>query len=279
VEGHTAVVRCLKLLMPIKVGMIPDGQAKMVPEVPLIITGSRDSNVRVWKLPLSGGDKPFPTRPSQDESECPYFVRTLPGHHDTVRAIAAHADTLVSGSYDCTVRVWKISTGEAVHCLQGHTQKVYSVVLDHKRNRCISGSMDNLVKIWSLETGGLLFNLQGHTSLVGLLDLSHDLLVSAALDSTLRIWNPENGQFRSTLRGHTGAVKCFQHDGQKVVLGSNRTLKVWNIQNGEFVRDLLTDLIDIEQVKFDARRCVAAVKRNEFTYIEVSNLSEPVIVV
>ena len=271
-EGHTDTVRCLKILMPARVGM-PDGQAEMVPKVPLIITGSRDSTLRVWKLPLSG-DEPFPTRPSQ-ESECPYFVRTLLGHHDSVRATAAHGDTLVSGSYDYTVRVWKISTGETKHCLRGHTQKVYSVVLDHKRNRCISGSMDNFAKVWSLETGGLLYNLEGHTKLVSFLDLSHDRLVSAAADSTLRIWNPENGQCRSTLIGHTGAISCFQHDDQKVISGSNQTLKVWNVQNGEFVKDLLANLTAISEVKFDERRCVAAVERNQVTYIEVSNLSEP----
>jgi WD40 repeat protein len=279
-KGHTDTVRCLKIVMPARVGMMPDGQAEMVPKVPLIITGSRDSTLRVWKLPLSE-DKPFfPTGPSQTDLECLYFVRTLLGHHDSVRAIAAHGDTLVSGSYDCSVRVWEISTGETKHCLRGHTQKVYSVVLDYKRNRCISRSIDNIVKVWCLETGGLLYNLEGHTNLAGpgLLDLSYDRLVSAAADSTLRIWNPENGQCRSTLIGHTGAITCFQHDDQKVISGSNQTLKVWNVQNGEFAKDLLTDLTAMWQVKFDERRCVAAVKRNQRTYIEVSNLSEPVFV-
>ena len=98
-------------------------------------------------------------------------MRTLAGHTHSVRAIAAHGDTLVSGSYDYTVRVWKMSTGETTQRLTGHTQKVYSVVLDPERRRCISGSMDNLVKIWSLDTGTCLYNLDGHSSLVGLLDL------------------------------------------------------------------------------------------------------------
>src|SRR5438128_2540841 len=138
-----------------------DGQAEMVSKVPLIITGSLDLTLRVWKLPLSG-DKP--TTPSQKELECPHFVRTLHGHHESVRAIAAYGDTLVSSSYDRTVRIWKISMGETKHCLRGHRQRVYSVVLDHKRNRCISGSMDNIVKIWWMETGRLLFNLEGHTN-------------------------------------------------------------------------------------------------------------------
>ena len=268
-QGHTSTVRCLQILMPTKVDVAPDGKAIMMPEQPLIITGSRDSTLRVWKLPKAGEPDYFQAGPPENEADCPYFVRVLAGHHHSVRAIAAHADTLVSGSYDHSVRVWQISTGETLHRLQGHTQKVYSVVLDHRRNRCISGSMDNLVKVWSLETGSVLFNLEGHSSLVGLLDLQQDRLVSAAADFTLRIWDPENGHCKSTLSAHTNAITCFQHDGQKVISGSDRTLKMWDVTNGQFVKDLLTDLSGVWQVKFNERRCVAAVQRNNLTYIEV----------
>ena len=271
-QGHTSTVRCLQILMPTQIGVALDGKPIMAPKQPLIITGSRDSNLRVWKLPKPGDEPFFQAGPAPDDADCPYFVRVLSGHHHSVRAIAAHADTLVSGSYDCSVRVWKISTGETLHRLQGHTQKVYSVVLDHKRNRCISGSMDNLVKVWSLDTGSVLFNLEGHSSLVGLLDLQGDRLVSAAADSTLRIWDPETGQCKSTLSAHTGAITCFQHDTQKVISGSDRTLKMWNVTNGHFVKDLLTDLSGVWQVKFNERRCVAAVQRNNLTYIEVRHL-------
>lgn len=269
-HGHTSTVRCLQILMPTDTGRIEKGKPVMVPEKPLIITGSRDSQLRVWRLPEQGSKRYIQTGPPANDADCPYFVRVLTGHSHSVRAIAAHQDTLVSGSYDNTVRVWKISTGETLHRLQGHTMKVYSVVLDHKRNRCISGSMDNFVKIWSLETGACLYTLEGHSSLVGLLDLRDERLVSAAADSTLRIWDPENGQCKSTLTAHTGAITCFQHDGQKVISGSDRTLKMWDVKTGECIKDLLTDLSGVWQVKFDERRCVAAVQRDNFTFVEVS---------
>ncbi|EXJ81567.1 F-box and WD-40 domain-containing protein CDC4 [Capronia coronata CBS 617.96] len=268
-RGHTSTVRCLQIVMPVKVGENAEGKPIMMPKQPLIITGSRDSTLRVWKLPRPGDAEFIQAENDNDTDSCPYFVRTLTGHQHSVRAIAAHADTLVSGSYDCTVRVWKISTGETVHRLQGHTQKVYSVVLDHARNRCISGSMDNMVRIWDLNTGSLKYTLEGHTSLVGLLDLNCDKLVSAAADSTLRIWDPENGQCKATLSAHTGAITCFKHDGEKVISGSDRTLKLWNIRTGECIKDLLSDLSGVWQVKFDERRCVAAVQRDGLTYIEV----------
>jgi F-box and WD-40 domain protein CDC4 len=268
-QGHTSTVRCLVILKPVQIDTAPDGTPIMMPKEPLIITGSRDSTLRVWKLPQPNDRSVFHAGPPANDRDNPYFLRTLSGHHNSVRAIAAHGDTLISGSYDCTVRVWKISNGDLIHRLQGHTQKVYSVVLDHDRSRCISGSMDNLVKVWDLQSGACLFNLEGHTSLVGLLDLSHDRLVSAAADSTLRIWDPELGTCKATLSAHTGAITCFQHDGQKVISGSDRTLKMWNVRNGECVRDLLTDLSGVWQVRFDERRCVAAVQRNNLTYIEV----------
>ncbi|GAB1203209.1 hypothetical protein APSETT445_001836 [Aspergillus pseudonomiae] len=268
-HGHTSTVRCLQIVLPTEVGKKADGTPEMMPKEPLIITGSRDSNLRIWKLPKPGDPVYYQSGPHGDDTDCPYFVRVLAGHQHSVRTIAAHGDTLVSGSYDCTVRVWKISTGEALHRLQGHSLKVYSVVLDHKRNRCISGSMDNMVKVWSLETGALLYDLEGHSSLVGLLDLKCDRLVSAAADSTLRIWDPENGKCKNMLSAHTGAITCFQHDGQKVISGSDRTLKMWDVRTGECVRDLLTDLSGVWQVKFNDRKCVAAVQRDSLTYIEV----------
>lgn len=267
--GHTSTVRCLQILMPTETGRDSSGQPIIQPEKPLIITGSRDSQLRVWRLPEVGSRRYIQTGPPAQESDCPYFIRVLMGHTHSVRAISAYGDTLVSGSYDSTVRVWRISTGESLHVLRGHSQKVYSVVLDHKRNRCISGSMDSLVKIWDLTTGTCLNTLEGHTLLVGLLDLRDDRLVSAAADSTLRVWDPENGRCRNTLMAHTGAITCFQHDGQKVISGSEKTVKMWDVRTGECVQDLLTDLTGVWQVKFDERRCVAAVQRDQLTYVEV----------
>ncbi|KAG6361001.1 hypothetical protein INS49_009220 [Diaporthe citri] len=268
--GHTSTVRCLQILMPTDTGKVGlDGEPVMMPPNPLIITGSRDSQLRVWRLPEAGSRRYIQTGPPANDAECPYFVRILSGHTHSVRSIAAHGDVLVSGSYDATVRVWRISTGEALHVLHGHTQKVYSVVLDHKRNRCISGSMDSFVKIWDLDTGACLHSLEGHTLLVGLLDLRDELLVSAAADSTLRIWNPDSGKCKHTLSAHTGAITCFQHDGRKVISGSEKTVKMWDVQTGDHIQDLLTDLGGVWQVKFDERRCVAAVQRDNLTYVEI----------
>lgn len=276
-EGHISTVRCLQILPSTNIEIVHNGTKKQI-NTSIIVTGSRDSTLRVWKLPQPGEIHYRPSSPSSPNvsnvdnsniSTNPYYIRTLVGHTNSVRAISGHNNILVSGSYDSTVRVWKISTGECIWRLVGHSQKVYSVVIDPKRNRCVSGSMDWKVKVWSLETGTCLWTLEGHSSLVGLLDLSYDYLVSAAADSTLRVWDPDTGKCIHVLSSHTGAITCFQHDENKVISGSDGLLKMWDVRTGRFVANILTDLSGVWQVRFDERRCVAAVQRDHITYIEV----------
>ncbi|KAM0792516.1 hypothetical protein ACM66B_005186 [Microbotryomycetes sp. NB124-2] len=274
--GHTSTVRCLQIVEPENINPDRSGPPVWEPPYPMIVTGSRDWSLRVWKLPLPGRDAEYhpvvpqsPTDENIDPSDNPYHLRHLAGHRHAVRALAARGRTLVSGSYDCSVRVWDILTGECKHRLQGHTQKVYSVVYDHQRQQCASGSMDGTVRLWSTETGECINMLDGHSSLVGLLGLSHKHLVSAAADSTLRVWDPETGTYRHTLAAHSGAITCFQHDAHKVVSGSDGTLKMWDVNDGTFTRDLITGLTGVWQVAFDERFCVAAVQRGGQSEFEV----------
>ncbi|KTW28277.1 uncharacterized protein T551_02696 [Pneumocystis jirovecii RU7] len=276
-EGHISTVRCLQILTSINIEVIHNGIKKQI-NTSLIVTGSRDSTLRVWRLPQPGDAHYRPSPPSSPNEATaestsvsinPYYIRTLIGHTNSVRAVSGYNNILVSGSYDSTVRVWRVSTGECIWRLVGHSQKVYSVVIDPKRNRCVSGSMDWKVKVWSLKTGTCLWTLEGHSSLVGLLDLSYDYLVSAAADSTLRIWDPDTGKCIHVLSAHTGAITCFQHDENKVISGSDGLLKMWDVRTGRFVTNILTDLSGVWQVRFDERRCVAAVQRDHVTYIEV----------
>ncbi|KAJ3485185.1 hypothetical protein NLJ89_g11918 [Agrocybe chaxingu] len=278
--GHTSTVRCLSIVKPELIDVERDGVIvkEKWPKRPLIVTGSRDHSLRVWTLPRPGEAEFRCFGPDEtevdlaevcDAEENPYHRKHLEGHDHAVRALAARGRTLVSGSYDCMVRIWDIITGECKWVLVGHTQKVYSVVLDLGRNQACSGSMDGTVRVWNLENGQCQHTLTGHTSLVGLLGLSPSYLVSAAADSTLRIWDPDTGELRHTLAAHTGAITCFQHDEFKVLSGSDGNLKMWNIRDGTIVRDLLTGITGVWQVVFEGRWCVAASNRNDTTVLDV----------
>ncbi|KAI7853135.1 WD40-repeat-containing domain protein [Circinella umbellata] len=291
-HGHVSTVRCLQIVMPNK---------NNEPSQPLIIAGSRDSTIRIWRLPDPENDPPYDhgntttnnmgvrnntttagthgdginnnapahrLSTTSTNNNNPYHMYTLTGHTNSVRAIAAHGNILVSGSYDRKVCIWDLSKGTLIHRMEGHGEKVYSVVIDPERNQCMSGSMDACIKIWSLETGQCLRTLDGHSILVGLLGLSQDHLVSAAADTTLRVWSPE-GDCMHALLGHQGAITCFQHDHEKIISGSEGGLKLWDIKTGKLLQNFVSYATGVWRVAFDQRKCVAAIHCNNITYLEV----------
>lgn len=271
-RGHTATVRSLQILMPAKTMIKPDardsGNATAVrgPLRPLIISGSRDGQLRIWLLPKTA-DSHQEHLEVRGPNDNPYFVRTLCGHSQTVRHIAASEDTLVSGSDDSTVRVWRISTGELRHILTGHSQRVSAVILDHKRNRVISASLDSQVKVWNPETGSFIFTLEGHELPIRFLAL-HGEHLSSADDTTIWIWSLETGDRLKRLAIDAGHISGLQLDATKAIWGGSTAVKMQDTRTGECIC-LLSDLNGTWQVKSDERRCVAAVQRGDETYIEV----------
>lgn len=280
-RGHTSTIRCLDIITPSVIGKDAHGEDIVFPEHPLLITGSRDHNIHVWRLPILQEDAVDEVTFDSGESENPYLIAVLTGHTQSVRSLSGYGNIIISGSYDSTVRVWDLlDNGRCKHILQGHQDRVYSTAIDFNKKVCFSGSMDSTINIWNFETGEFLKVLEGHSSLVGLLALVDGVLVSAAADASLRIWDPVTGELRSKLRGHAAAITCFEHDGLKVVSGSEKMLKLWDAQRGEFARNLLDDVTGgIWQVRIDYKRCVAAVQRVNSadegeTFIEILDFSE-----
>ncbi|TPX31202.1 hypothetical protein SmJEL517_g05423 [Synchytrium microbalum] len=297
-EGHTSTVRCLMIVTPSK----NDETGEIAPTQPLIVTGSRDATLRVWRLPVPGTDAEyFPPNgasspPADGAHVNPYALHVLQGHTNSVRAIAGHGSILVSGSYDCTVRMWDLVSGENIWVFRGHREKVYSVGYCHELKRAVSGSMDATVRVWCARTGNSLHVLEGHTSLVGLLEISPQYLVSAAADSSLRVWSPITGQCLATLVGHTAAITCFHHDPRlnRIVSGSDGGVKVWELSSegpggpsrsstsrspppvyGRLLRDLVSNVQGVWRVRMDERRLVCAVQKDQGrTFFEVLDFAE-----
>lgn len=280
-RGHRSTIRCLDIIHPTVIGKDVNGNNIVFPQFPILVTGSRDHNIHVWKLPIATDDEIKPVFDC-NENENPFLIAVLAGHTQSVRSVSGFGNIIVSGSYDSTVRVWDLlENGKCKHVLTGHQDRVYSTAIDFNSKICYSGSMDSTINIWNFETGDLLNTLEGHNSLVGLLNLVDGVLVSAAADSSLRIWDPKTGEMYSKLEGHTTAITCFEHDGLKVVSGSQTMLKLWDVKKGKFARDLLNDVSGgIWQVRIDYKRCVAAVQRfntneEDETFIDILDFSEP----
>jgi WD40 repeat protein len=82
-------------------------------------------------------------------------IKTLTGHTNWVWSVAFSPDgkTLVSSSYDQTVRLWDVTTGGCIRTLTGHTSKIYSVSFSPDGQIVASGSDDQTARLWDASTG------------------------------------------------------------------------------------------------------------------------------
>ncbi|MFN9873680.1 MAG: WD40 repeat domain-containing protein [Pseudanabaena sp.] len=99
-----------------------------------MLGGSADRTIKLWHSHLYPHvDKP---------------IKTLQGHRSWVWGIAISADSkfLASGSYDHTVKVWDLESGECLQTLQGHPSSVLSVRFSHDGKTLFSSGYDKLVK-------------------------------------------------------------------------------------------------------------------------------------
>ncbi|MDJ0634641.1 MAG: CHAT domain-containing protein [Xenococcaceae cyanobacterium MO_188.B29] len=131
----------------------------------------------------------------------------------------------------------------AKHTLEGHTDKVHSLVYSPDGHTLATTSSDKTVKLWHAETGRLLHSLEGHTSLVKSAVYSPDgnTLASASFDRTVKLWHAENGQLLRTLEGHTSGINgvVYSPDGHTLATGSlDKTIKLWHAENGQLLHSL-----------------------------------------
>jgi WD40 repeat protein len=204
------------------------------------------------------------SRPHQRErSAC---LWTFEGHANFVSAVAPLPDgkRVLSASFDNTLKVWDLGTGQCLRTLQGHTNWVASLAVLPDGRRALSASGDNSLKLWDLDSGLCLYTLQGHSHYVMAVAVSHDdkHAISASYDRTLKLWDLETGQCRRTLEGHTGPVEAIAvlPDGKRALSGSqDTTLKLWNLETGQCLRTLLGHAAWVHAVAVlpDGRRAIS----------------------
>ncbi len=94
---------------------------------------------------------PQPAKPLPSlKPEAVSLLRTLTGHTYVIYSVAFSPDslTLASGSFDGTIKLWNLVTGQELRTLTGHTDKVFSVAFSPDGQTLASGSYKTTIKIW-----------------------------------------------------------------------------------------------------------------------------------
>ncbi|KAI8911558.1 WD40-repeat-containing domain protein [Gorgonomyces haynaldii] len=164
-----------------------------------------------------------------------FSTRTLTGHTDGVMAVYFDKDLLVTGSFDASIRVWDVSTGECLAVLRGHGRCVRGVQFDD--NKIVSCSMDRTLRIWCRKSFNCVRVLSNDSG-VNCLHFEDKMLASGTVDGNIKVWNLARG-CSFTLSGHSdwvNKVKIMPCHERLISCSDDTTMRLWDIATQSVLR-------------------------------------------
>jgi WD40 repeat protein len=164
-------------------------------------------------------------------------------------------DTMVSGSDDQTIQIWKISTGETLKIINVNVAvyvvRVFSI--EYKQIVCGTAGTSNNLKIYNYETGDLIRTLFGHSLDVNSIEmLSKQFMASGGDDQKVIIWDLSSYSIKYNLTGHANQVRCIKRLSSNLMASGDSKGKIiiWNWLTGERKFNLTdhTDLLNFNSL-------------------------------
>ena len=178
------------------------------------------------------------------------------GHGGPIWGIDRHGDTLFTGSYDKTIKLWEIKNGQCLHTIRAHSSWVSSLKYNEQYDKLISGSWDTTVKIWNLQTyhPDLVINNENDTFIYCIAEnISNNIIYGGTEKNTIIIWDTEKqGEIKDILVGHTHRVNCLQYKSNMLFSGSDdKTGKIWDLMTNECISELKGHSKGITNISYD----------------------------
>ncbi|KAL8742290.1 MAG: hypothetical protein Q9190_005205 [Brigantiaea leucoxantha] len=223
----------------------------------LLASCSSDLTVKLWDP--ADEYKNIRTLPGHDHSVS--AIRFIPSG---AAGAPASGNLLVSASRDKTLRIWDVTTGYCVKTLRGHADWVRDVAASFDGRFLLSCGNDQTARIWDSTSGDIKMTLVGHehvvecctfapaasyahlAALAGLkkpppASSSGEFLATGCRDKSIRIWD-SRGTLIKSLVGHDNWVRALVfHPGGKYLLSvsDDKTIRCWDLaQEGKCVKTL-----------------------------------------
>ena len=157
--------------------------------------------------------------------------------------------TLASGSFDQTIRLWSVATRKEIRRLEGHQNWVECVAFSPDGKTLASGATypDTSIRLWEAATGKEIRRLEGHRGTVGSVAFSPDgkTLASGSSDQTIRLWEAATGKEIRCIgkpeedEAHPQSVLvAFSPDGKILASTEQTSIRLWETATGKEIRRL-----------------------------------------
>ncbi|KAF4453136.1 vegetative incompatibility HET-E-1 protein [Fusarium austroafricanum] len=180
------------------------------------------------------------------EDSLSHNLQSMEGHTEDIVDISFSYDSslIVSGSFDETVRVWDVVTGESIHVLHGHTGYISSVTFSGSNYQIASASIDKTIRIWDGKQGEIINTLHVFESSeveASSLALSNDgeFVACGFIDEGVQVWNTKtgfciwiinNGWWKSQPRPLIDTCVTISRCGRFLASSNFRTASVWDME-------------------------------------------------
>uniref|UniRef100_A0A673W8Z1 Si:ch211-154o6.3 n=1 Tax=Salmo trutta TaxID=8032 RepID=A0A673W8Z1_SALTR len=168
-EGHSDIVTCV------------------VAVDNLVISGSRDTTVKVWHVPTAteqrnlGGHTGGVTCLS---APLPEYCRRLAWE----LSLGDKERFILSGSADCCVRIWALSTGQCVKSIYTFNSVTALCFVPEGDGYIITGSDGGKVQAWSWQTMDNCQSINAHKEAVTSLQSQGPLVFSSSAEGGVSVW-------------------------------------------------------------------------------------------
>ena len=178
----------------------------------------------------------------------------LGGHDSDIFAASLGRTLAVTGSYDTTLGVFALPSGERKLTLRGHWHGVRAVDLSADETRIASGSWDKTVRLWNSRTGALEAVLRGHQSSITAVSFSPSgqRLASASWDGELVVWDVGNHSQLLRQEHVENGPRSIEWFGEEVLrIGGTRMTRV-DLEPGPLdgKRGVWFDGVNVQRVDF-----------------------------